>query len=453
MIDHLRVGGKRDAATGSLDAATEIPVTDARRHRNIEVKSELDPALDRLTADQRYVVTLRFLSDFTTAETAEALHKTEDAVKKLQARALVQLRRTIENGRKEVDYTGNGTAGADSLSAPTFNGHEHSQAFGLAAAALAPESRNGASTESLASAPAPEKPNTNGNYNGRHTEAATRRTIVWRFDPAQYEREQRRKAEAGDKIRDLSRREEQLLCLLLPDNPSRNGLNTLRDVAQRLEVGIGQVHSLRRGLLSKLDKALETKGTLPTRLQQALNRLVDNPYYKDLAWTERQQLITDTTEGLGFRKLRTVFGGDETVEIVEVQAQQPAETKRFPTNNRDLSRRELELSGYLFPPADQYPLVRVLRQAEELARMPLNSASTYRAGLAAKLATPDQPETLEGKPRKRELVGRLDATELYAHTTLEERLQIMWFELDKATLEKITAERRDNLNGHSNGSA
>jgi len=66
-------------------------------------RHELTYALDRLTSDQRQVVVLRFLEGFTTAETAEMMGKTEDAVKKLQARGLVQLRRIIEQTRRAED--------------------------------------------------------------------------------------------------------------------------------------------------------------------------------------------------------------------------------------------------------------------------------------------------------------------------------------------------------------
>jgi DNA-directed RNA polymerase specialized sigma24 family protein len=45
-------------------------------------------------------VVLRFLNGLTTAETAMTMSKTEDAVKKLQARGLVQLRRILEQAHQ-----------------------------------------------------------------------------------------------------------------------------------------------------------------------------------------------------------------------------------------------------------------------------------------------------------------------------------------------------------------
>ena len=102
MIDHLRSRPRQ--IISSLDQAPEIPEKKAEQtmDRSLD-RHELAYALDRLTSDQRHVVTLRFLDGFTTAETAEIIGKTEDAVKKLQARGLVQLRRIIEMTRRAED--------------------------------------------------------------------------------------------------------------------------------------------------------------------------------------------------------------------------------------------------------------------------------------------------------------------------------------------------------------
>jgi len=99
MIDHLRSRPRQ--IVSSLDTAPEIPEKKAEQvmDRSLD-RHELAYALDRLTSDQRRVVVLRFLDGFTTAETAEMMGKTEDAVKKLQARGLVQLRRIIEQTRR-----------------------------------------------------------------------------------------------------------------------------------------------------------------------------------------------------------------------------------------------------------------------------------------------------------------------------------------------------------------
>lgn len=52
-------------------------------------------ALRRLTEEQRQAVVLRFLQGMSVAEAARTMGKTEDAVKKLQARGLRTLRRSV----------------------------------------------------------------------------------------------------------------------------------------------------------------------------------------------------------------------------------------------------------------------------------------------------------------------------------------------------------------------
>ncbi len=109
MIDHLR-SRPRQIAT-SLDDVPEIPEKKAEQviDRSLD-RHELSYALDRLTSDQRQVVTLRFLDGFTTAEAAGIIGKSEDAVKKLQSRGLAQLRRIIEQAR-HIEAVPSGRAG------------------------------------------------------------------------------------------------------------------------------------------------------------------------------------------------------------------------------------------------------------------------------------------------------------------------------------------------------
>ena len=57
---------------------------------------EIKRGLMRLTAEQRQVIELRFLQGKSLAETALAVQRNEEAVKKLQARGLAALRRGIE---------------------------------------------------------------------------------------------------------------------------------------------------------------------------------------------------------------------------------------------------------------------------------------------------------------------------------------------------------------------
>lgn len=56
---------------------------------------ELVLAMRRLTAEQQRVIQLRFLDGISIADTAAAMGKTDESVKKLQARALHAMRRTL----------------------------------------------------------------------------------------------------------------------------------------------------------------------------------------------------------------------------------------------------------------------------------------------------------------------------------------------------------------------
>jgi RNA polymerase sigma-70 factor, ECF subfamily len=57
---------------------------------------ELRAAIGELTEEQQQVVLLRFIAEQSTAEVAQALEKTENAVKQLQFRALRSLGRLLE---------------------------------------------------------------------------------------------------------------------------------------------------------------------------------------------------------------------------------------------------------------------------------------------------------------------------------------------------------------------
>ncbi len=62
----------------------------------------LQKALDLLSIEQRDVIVMRFITGLTIAEVAQALHKSEDAVKALQRRALAKLREVLTDW--EVSY-------------------------------------------------------------------------------------------------------------------------------------------------------------------------------------------------------------------------------------------------------------------------------------------------------------------------------------------------------------
>ena len=66
-------------------------------------RQTLEPALARLTAEQRQAVQLRFLDGLSVAESARMMGRSEEAVKKLQARALANLRRSLtETARQQA---------------------------------------------------------------------------------------------------------------------------------------------------------------------------------------------------------------------------------------------------------------------------------------------------------------------------------------------------------------
>jgi RNA polymerase sigma factor (sigma-70 family) len=101
LVDDVRRRARRPAVSSYR---TDL---DGRREHSAEdiVLSGLDGArltelLDRLSEDQRAVITLRILGDLSVEQTAQVLQKTCGAVKQLQRRGLVTLRSTLD--RDEV---------------------------------------------------------------------------------------------------------------------------------------------------------------------------------------------------------------------------------------------------------------------------------------------------------------------------------------------------------------
>ena len=100
-IDHFR--HNRIHEEMALEEQTlsddDDPPAEAEKHLNQVV---LQKALDQLGEDQREVIVLRFISGLHLAETAQTLNRSEDAVKGLQHRALMALRKILSDG--EVGY-------------------------------------------------------------------------------------------------------------------------------------------------------------------------------------------------------------------------------------------------------------------------------------------------------------------------------------------------------------
>lgn len=99
LVDYFRAQHRRPQVP--LESAGEA--TDLHPERELQRvvdRETLITALDKLTPSQRSVIVLRFLQHLSLSETALALDKTEDGVKKLQQRALDALRRSMLRGRQ-----------------------------------------------------------------------------------------------------------------------------------------------------------------------------------------------------------------------------------------------------------------------------------------------------------------------------------------------------------------
>ncbi|MFN8523611.1 MAG: sigma-70 family RNA polymerase sigma factor [Chloroflexota bacterium] len=94
LVDYLRL--RQRAATYSLDDATDVPEkSSGLAFGQVLDRETLEPALAALTNEQRQAVQYRFLDGLSVAETAVLMQRSDEAVKKLQARALVNLRRLL----------------------------------------------------------------------------------------------------------------------------------------------------------------------------------------------------------------------------------------------------------------------------------------------------------------------------------------------------------------------
>ena len=77
----------------SLDDVGEVPeVAASAAYSRVLDRQSLEPAMARLTPEQRRAIELRFMEGMSVAETAKSMGRSDEAVKKLQARALANLR-------------------------------------------------------------------------------------------------------------------------------------------------------------------------------------------------------------------------------------------------------------------------------------------------------------------------------------------------------------------------
>ena len=94
LVDYLRSLPRMTAS--SLDEVAEVPErAAAAAFRRVLDRQSLEPAVARLTSDQRQTIELRFMEGMSVAETAASMGRSDEAVKKLQARALTNLRRHL----------------------------------------------------------------------------------------------------------------------------------------------------------------------------------------------------------------------------------------------------------------------------------------------------------------------------------------------------------------------
>lgn len=78
----------------------DIPDTTPGPLENVTTAQDLDmllESLQKLTEEQREVITLKYFSELTTTEIAQALGKNENSLRQLEFRALRSLRRLISN--------------------------------------------------------------------------------------------------------------------------------------------------------------------------------------------------------------------------------------------------------------------------------------------------------------------------------------------------------------------
>ena len=97
VIDHYR---RRQRATYiNLEDAPPLTATEGDPLRSVEARldsEDLRVAIGKLTEEQAQVITLRFIEEMSIAEVAAIMEKTEGAIKALQYRAVLALRRIMQ---------------------------------------------------------------------------------------------------------------------------------------------------------------------------------------------------------------------------------------------------------------------------------------------------------------------------------------------------------------------
>ncbi|MFC1911793.1 sigma-70 family RNA polymerase sigma factor [Chloroflexota bacterium] len=97
IVDYFRKKSKR--ATVPLDESLTAGNSDPRQEveRSLEVE-DLARATRKLTKSQQEVISLRFAGEFSIAQVARVMGKSEGAIKALQHSAIVSLRKVLSTG-------------------------------------------------------------------------------------------------------------------------------------------------------------------------------------------------------------------------------------------------------------------------------------------------------------------------------------------------------------------
>jgi len=102
LNDHYRKMSVRNHVQLEEDLMNDSQTSRSRPVEHSLNSVTLQKALDLLSVEQRDVIVLRFIAGMPITEVADALHKSEDAVKGLQRRALANLRDVLADW--EINY-------------------------------------------------------------------------------------------------------------------------------------------------------------------------------------------------------------------------------------------------------------------------------------------------------------------------------------------------------------
>lgn len=96
LIDHLRESSHVSAIEAALHVPDSAPSVAEYTEEHELLRALADAVQHRLTAEQRHVILLRFVEDFSLEETARIIGKTVSAVSVLQGRAISKLRQVLK---------------------------------------------------------------------------------------------------------------------------------------------------------------------------------------------------------------------------------------------------------------------------------------------------------------------------------------------------------------------